>query len=495
MIRGGLQEPGDSGTYDAETSLAGLDFGPEFLNPFFEPTARNWRQLLAAYHEWAHHYQYHATTYGYLYRMVSNAQLLLANGVLRVARQERGRRRVSLPLTARNEPLTAADNPIDLNLRLITMLQTQRDGILGYGQHVSMDDMQEWIFACKAMGQLFGGPLAFVIEPTFMPEPPKIRYRVTDLLETHAHVLSSMWLMLAVDRMDGDRHISREAVRLANEQLVGPYAAFTQFVPGIAGTPAEQLKLFCALAEIALNPVGIHRHPKQSWETVMTPLYTSWFPVVRMESMMSWAMDGDLAWPGGEWPGIGAAIIAAVSEASQQHGNPPGAFLPEADGMAAGPALQRVVDRVALYAGVDDDVPPELLAFQLDALAKLCAAEELKQQVPLLLSGVVIEELRLLVSRLAGPTARCNYDGGSRTLIGACTGLMRLDLLSPGTVVAGSDAIVNDGAPIAHALHLLLLHSRAELEARADQPLLALKKWTLRTVLAEHYGMALSDFD
>ena len=136
--------------------------------------------------------------------MVSNAQLLLANGVLRVARQERGRRRVSLPLTARNEPLTAADNPIDLNLRLITMLQTQRDGILGYGQHVSMDDMQEWIFACKAMGQLFGGPLAFVIEPTFMPEPPKIRYRVTDLLETHAHVLSSMWLMLPVDRMDGD---------------------------------------------------------------------------------------------------------------------------------------------------------------------------------------------------------------------------------------------------------------------------------------------------
>ena len=113
-----------------------------------------------------------------------------------------------------------------------------------------------------------------------------------------------------------------------------------------------------------------------------------------------------------------------------------------------GPRCSDVVNRVALYAGVDDDVPPELLAFQLDALAKLCAAEELKQQAPLLLSGVVIEELRLLVSRLAGPTARCNYDGGSRTLIGACTGLMRLDLLSPGTVV-GAAWIVNDGAPIA----------------------------------------------
>ena len=346
----------------------------------------------------------------------------------------------------------------------------------------------------KAMGQLFGGPLAFVREPTFMPEPPKIRYRVTDLLEPHAHVLSSMWLMLAVDRMDGDRHISREAVRLANRSRRVLYAAFTQFVPGIAGTPEEQLKLFCALAEIALNPVGIHRHPKQSWDgddAVVHELVPR-----RPDGIDDELGDGRRSGlAGGEWPGIGAAIIAAVSEASQQHGNPPGAFLPEVDGMAAGPALQRVVDRVALYAGVDDDVPPELLAFQLDALAKLCAAEELKQQVPLLLSGVVIEELRLLVSRLAGPTARCNYDGGSRTLIGACTGLMRLDLLSPVMVVAGSDAIVNDGAPIAHALHLLLLHSRAELEARADQPLLALKKWTLRTVLAEHYGMALSDFD
>jgi hypothetical protein len=304
-----------------------------------------------------------------------------------------------------------------------------------------------------------------------------------------------MWLMLAVDRMDGDRGISREVVRQANEQLVGPYSAFADFVPAMPGTPQERVKLFCALAEIALNPVGIHRHPEQSWETVISPMYTSWFPVVRMESLMSWAIDGHLSVPSSDWPDVCAELLGSVSAASLRAGNPSGSFLPDVDGMAAGPALQRVVDRVARYAAIDDDVPPELLAFQLDALAKLCIAEELKQRFPLLMSGLVIDELRLLVTHLAGPSARSTYDSGSRTLIGVCTGLMRLGLLSPGTAAAGSDAIINAGAPIAHALQLLLLNSRAELERKEDEPLLALKDRTLRSVLAEYYGMALSNFD
>ena len=494
MIRSPLQEPGEAGTYDAETSLAGLDFGAEHLTSFFEPTERNWRQLMAAYHEWIHHYQYHATSYGYLARHVSNAQLLLVNGVLRLTR-ETGHR-VPLPLAQRMTPLTESlDHPVDVNLRLITMLHELRDGILGFGPHIDMSAMQEWLIACRVLGDQFGGPRAIVLEPTYMPTPPTIRYPVRDLLETHAHVLSALWLMLAVDRIDGDRRIMTAAADHANAQLVGPYAAFTPFASGLPGDDANRMKLFCGLAEIALSPPGIHRHPRMSTETMITPLHTSWFPVVRMETLMADALNAAIEMPDPGWPDCGRLLIDSVIRAQEQRGSVPGAFLPIADGAVAQPALERVVQRVARYAAVDDDVPPPLLSFQLDGLAKLCVAEELRQDVPLMLAGFVIEELRLLVSRVGGPTTISHVDGRKQTLVGNCMGLLHLGLLSPATLQAGSDAVVTAGGPIAFVLQQLLRHSRAELEAIADQPVFGANPWTLRSVLAEHYDVALSDFD
>ena len=494
MIRTALQEPGTAGSYDAETSLAGFDFNPRYLQSFFEPRQDNWRQLLAAYHEWVHHYQFYATTYGYLYRLVSNSQLLLVNGILRVSKEDGGRR-LKLPLATHSVPLSASSgHPHDLNLLLVTMLQAQRDGILGFGPHISLNDLTEWQVACSIMDRMFGGPKTVVIEPSYMPTPPHIRYPVTDLLETHAHVLSSVWLMQAVERIDGDPRISRSAVEHANEQMVGPYSAFAPFVPGLPGSPEDRIKLFCALVEIALNPPGIHRHPQQPWETMISPLYTSWFPVVRLENLMALALDGRITLPDTSWPEWGRDFLHSVDQAIQQQGDTPGAFLPSTEQVAQ-PTLERVVERISRYAAIDDDVPAELLTFQLDGLAKLCIVEQIKQQAALLLSGFVIDELKLLTARLGGPTARCRDESGSWTLIGACTGLLRLGLLSPGTVAAGSDAIVNLGAPIAHTLHQLLLHSRTELEVTADNPILGLKEWTLRTVLEKYYGVALSDFD
>jgi hypothetical protein len=44
----------------------GFDFSRYLLTPFFEPSKWNWQQLLAAYHEWVHFYQCHASTDGYL---------------------------------------------------------------------------------------------------------------------------------------------------------------------------------------------------------------------------------------------------------------------------------------------------------------------------------------------------------------------------------------------------------------------------------------------
>jgi hypothetical protein len=496
MIRTALQEPGAAGTYDAETSLAGLNFHPRYLKRFLEPTPSTWRQLLAAYHEWAHHYQFHATTYGYLYRLISNTQLLLVNGALRVAEQERGQRRLSLPLATSTSPLSAsASHPNETNLRLITLLQTQRDGVLGFGQHVDMKDMNEWLIAGRVMGEMFGGPQTVVLEPTYMPVQPEIRYPITHLLETHAHLLSSIWLTQAVGRMDGDVNIARAAAEHANEQFVGPYSAFMDFVPGLTGSPQDRAKLFCALAEVALNPPGIHRHPQASWEQMISPLYTSWYPVVRLESLMARALEGHISPPATPWPGDGRELLDSIVADRARMGDVPGAFLPEADGAVAGPTLERAVQRILRYAAIENDAPLELLAFQLDGLAKLCIAEELKQQFPMLLAGSAIEELILLANHLGGPSARCRDQGASWTLIGACCGLQRLGLLSPGTLDAGSDAIVNRGAPIAHALQLLLLRSRAELERIAEEPLLGMKAWTLRSVLAEHYSLALSDFD
>jgi hypothetical protein len=226
---------------------------------------------------------------------------------------------------------------------------------------------------------------------------------------------------------------------------------------------------------------------------MITPLYTSWFPVVRLETLMSQALDGRIRWPDSGWPDSGRDFLGNVRQALHQMGDPD-AFLPPA-ALVAQPTLERVVVKVSRYGAIDDDVPPQLLAFQLDVLAKLCIAEELKQQVPLLLCGSVIEELRLLTGRLGGPTAQCRDATSATSLIGTCAGLLRMGLLSPGTAIAGSDAIVNLGAPIAYALQQLLIRTRAQLEPDADKPMLGLKELTLRAVLAEHYGMALSDFD
>lgn len=495
MIRTGLQEPGTAGTYDPETSLAGFDFGPEALPGFFSPDLSNWRRLLAMYHEWVHHYQYHATTYGYLYRIVANTQLLLANGILRVAAQERASRRLRLPLANRTEPITdSTDHPNDMNQRLVTLLQAQRDGILGYGPHVDMADLDEYVLACRAFRENFGGPMTIVMEPTYLPTPPHIRYPATYLLETHAHILSTVWLLLAVDRNGGDHRITEAALAQANEHLVGPYAAFSHFVPGLPGG-ADQIKLFCALAEIALNPPGVHRHPRLSPDTLLNVAYTSWFPVVRMETLMSHALDGRIAWPGEDRAETGRKLLASVGDALEQGGSPRGTFLAGVDGTVALPTLEAIVERTMRYAAIEDDVPPSLLAFQVDGLAKLVVADRIKERSPLLLSGFVIEELRDLVSHLGGPSAICHDGTRSHTLVGACAGLLHLGLLSADTIQAGGDAIVHTGLPIANALQLLLIRTRAELEPQLDRPLFGTSGWTLRGVLAEHYGLRLQDFD
>jgi hypothetical protein len=147
------------------------------------------------------------------------------------------------------------------------------------------------------------------------------------------------------------------------------------------------------------------------------------------------------------------------------------------------------------YAAVPDDVPPSLLAFQVDGLAKLVVADTMKERSPLLLSGFVIEELRDLVSHLGGPSAIYRDGTRSHTVIGTCAGLLHLGLLSPETIKAGGDAIVHNGLPIAKALQLLLVRTRAELEPELDRPLFGTDGWTLRGVLAEHYRLRLQDFD
>ena len=495
MIRTSLQAPGAAGSYDPETSLAGFDFSAGAWPPdFFKPDLSNWRRTLAIYHEWIYHFQFHATTFGYLYRIVANTQLLLANGILR--RAKRDRKRVRLPLASRSTPIMQSlDDPMDFDLRAVTLLQRSREGVLGFQPHATRSDIDEFRIAASAFMHLFGGPSTIVIEPTFMPEPPRIRYPVRDLLETHAHILSALWLMQAVERTGADRSITAALLNDANAQLAGPYKAFIDFTPDLPGE-ADRLKLFCALAEVALNPPGVHRHPMMQDNAILAPLHTSWFPVVRMETLLSFALKGLIRGrPDSGWPDAAREIMESVQSALEQAGVIPSAFLAGSGGLVAMPVLQRVVDRTLAFAARDDDVPPPLLAFQVDALGKLLVAEELRNEGPLLLSGSVIEELKLLTSGLGGASAVCDDGSSARTIIGNCMGLHRLGLLSTETLQAGSDAIVTRGAPIAHALHLLVTYPRADLETRLDKPLLATRTWTLRSVLAEHYGMVLTHFD
>ncbi|GAA3289799.1 hypothetical protein GCM10020295_02560 [Streptomyces cinereospinus] len=128
---------------------------------------------MTLYHEWVHFYQYHATTYGYLHRMLSNAQLLLANGFLRVAREERGRRRERLPLTVGSTALEGAstENPNAFNRRALAMIQQKRDAISGFGPFPTLSSMAEWRLLGLVLDEMFGIPrFSFPSRPC--PRPP-----------------------------------------------------------------------------------------------------------------------------------------------------------------------------------------------------------------------------------------------------------------------------------------------------------------------------------
>jgi hypothetical protein len=493
VIREPLCAPGTGGAFDSDTGLLHLGFNPTSLGSIFEPTQSNWRQLVTLYHEWVHFYQHHATTYGYLHRMLSNAQLLLGNGFLRVAREERGRRRQRLPLTVGSTALdldgVSPENPNAFNRRALAMIQQTRDGISGFGPFPTLSSMAEWRLLGLVLDEMFGIPPVFLSEPA-MPSPPFIRYkRVHYLLETHAHLLSTAWLSMAVERSGGDPRISQAAAEVANEQAKGPYAAFLKFADGLPVSGTGWLKVFCALAEIACNPPGVHRHPRQSWDTTIVPLYTSWFPVVRMETLMSLATEGKVSWPQSRWPDVCTDLLTATAKAVGV------GFQPAADGATAEHVLERALDRLLRYDEDPADVVPALLDYVLDGHARLLAAERLKRASPLLLSGFGIFELEHLVGSLGGPSGTFTHGGDARTIVGACAGLLHAGLIGTDRVMETSDEILFTALPLVRTLQLLMHRTRHDLEQIADDRLIGQNNWTLRAVLAEHYGLALGDFD
>ncbi|GAA3289802.1 hypothetical protein GCM10020295_02570 [Streptomyces cinereospinus] len=294
---------------------------------------------------------------------------------------------------------------------------------------------------------------------------------------------------MAVERSGGDPWISRTAVEVANAQAKGPYAAFLQFAGGLPVSGAGWLTMFCALAEIACNPPGVHRHPRQSWTMTIAPLYTSWFPVVRMETLMSLAVEGKVSRPRSRWPDACTDLLTATAQAVGV------AFQPAADGATAEHVLERAFDRLLRYCEDPDDAVPALLHYVLDGHARLLAAERLKHASPLLLSGFGIFELEHLVASLGGPTGTFTHGGDAHTLVGACAGLLHAGLIGADRVRETSDDILFTALPLVRTLQLLMHRTRLELEQIADDRLIGRNDWTLRAVLAEHYGLALGDFD
>jgi len=478
-----LQAPGTTGSYDPRTNTAGLAFDLGDLLPnIFKPTRADWRKNLVALHEWAHFYQFATTTYGFLYQTFTFAQAYMVNGLLSLYDPRKGRCRLPLLASGATAGLVSQP-PWHLHLRISYLLEQLRNAVYGYAPfpEVLGDPSGEWMAVFEVLSEICGTPKIVITRtPGEAPLSGAHRYRIDDLLESHAHALSSIWLMQIVERDELPRCITDELLQHANEVAVGPYRAFLQHALPVPDR--DRMYAFCALCDIALNPPGFHIENQRPMVLIPDQV---WSPVERMWRYMALTQEGRLPVPNRDKPGFEWEFLKKLKDSLT---NERDYVLP----FSANPErkLEDLREKTLGLLRIED-VPEALSLTWLDRIQAFSLANAAREQIPLILAGNHIQDLEVLIRSVGGPVAISRLQDRTRLFPRICTGLIHLGILTLGDSLIG-EHVVRAGIAQLEAVSRLLYMTRGEIEKVASDSVFMEESLT---AFLERYHLTLADFD
>jgi hypothetical protein len=478
-----LRAPGTTGVYDPRTNTVGLSFDFQELFPnVFHPTLESWRKTLTAIHEWVHFYQFATTTYGFLYQSLTFAQAYMVNGFLTLYQPQKERCR--LPLIKMGETLSIeGESKWSVHLRAVYLLEDLRKAVFGYApfSEFSSPKFAEWLVIGKVLNQICGTPNIYITQvPKGVPASGAWRYRIDDLLEAHAHALSSLWLMQTVEKYGLPRRITEMLLEYANEVAVGPYKAFLNYQLPV---PDEhRMYTFCALCDIALNPPGFHF--EENAKLVSFPDQV-WSPVERMWRYLHMTLQGDLPVPERKEAGFEWQYLERAKASLQMEGDYVLPFSGNADGKLED------LRKKSLRLLEIKDVPPGLSLTWLDRIQAFSLANSVREQFPLVLAGNHVNELELLTRSIGGPIVISNLPDRRRFFPRICTGLLELGLLEKANTKDG-EIFLRSGISELEAISKLLYMSNQEAELVADESVFL---GGSLTEFLGRYDLKLEDFD
>jgi hypothetical protein len=501
-----MQQPsplaGIPASFEPALGTAQLSFDLAALN-FLRPGPGNWRENWKAYHEWAHFYQFVTTSYGAYYRSLTMAQLLSVARLLLTYEVEATRFR--LPLLANEAaPLTELveaeryDPAQPVDLRLIALLEDYRRLVYGYkvakpGHEESWEDERRLFLGVTQ--DMFGlPPLSFYWTSEWLPLEAEVlaQFEISDLLESHAHALSTLWLHQAVERFELPRSIAEESLEEANRYAIGPYGRFFDVAWNcLKVAPKHHSHALCTLCDLALSPPGFNEW--QAGTSVAMP-DTTWSPLTRLVHLFSLAHNGrlpkmDFTTPGWQWAfmdDLGRSVDPMWAE-----------YFPPYES-APFDTSQELVETVSekVRAAVDGSlIPPEAGLYLIDGFETYALSDRLRglAEAPCLLGGNTIEDLQLLVEAVGGPSLITPPGGSGKVFSRVCMGLRNAGY-EEAADLSWNDHVVRTGVAWLVGLRLLLYETRAELSSRLDEPLFGAAGPTLHDVLS-WYGRDLGDFD
>ncbi len=490
-----LREPGTQGVFEPNTSSVGLPFQiTEDLAGLLSPTVDNWRQAHQVMHELVHFYQFYATSWGLLHQVLGRTQFLLLSGFLREYADADST--VKLPLLEAGESMAALpdndqEDPRAL-LRFVFLLERLRRHVFGYEPapaDVLPDDEVQWLVEVLYEG--FGLPKLTVSRRPAETAVVDHGYRIDDLLESHAHALSSLWMFQAVERHGLADEIRQAVLRVGNRFAAGPYGTLLGFARRLPVAEHMQLSMFCTICDVALNLVdprwvlGLGANPA-TFHVVSEEVFD---PVANSLRLLSGTIDG--AYPTLGTPGtIDSLVGSYLDDLASIAGTP--AHLSQ-----GAPGLDEILTS-PLVGMLRSRRDQELLnTVALDTVGSYGAAGRARREhQPLLLGGVMIEDLAVLLAAIGLPNilstvgpAPTGVHPAFRVLTGLSVldGRQHHDGPSPGWQAAKEDV------EVVSTMRDLLVMTRDEI-ARAGE-VFGTGSLPPPAILASWWGLHIDDFE
>lgn len=492
-----LRSPGVAGVFDPNSTSVGLpfdlaDIGPDFLRP----STNRWRKTLQVFHELAHLYQFYTTSYGFIYNMWTRAQIFIMCAF--ISNYSKVSKRYSLPLLREGSHMSIKMelDESELFLRLIWMFEQYRRSVFGYEVYPEKVSelfslSTEWDLGQEVLHSLFGFPKITIYHvPDDLAVSHADHYRIDDLLESHAHALSSIWMMQAVERYGLPHRITEELLDCANDRAVGPYGAFLRYAPGLPTEPKSNLSTFCVLCDIALNPPAINITNTNPNVKITIPDCV-WSPVERIWSYLVRAVDGKFPVLPPKLSNYPECEFSYLTEVKKSLGLEGENVLPYK--VDINHQLEPIIEAAKGLLDAED-THKALTTVWLDIIGTFQLANEIRKTVPLVLGGAVIEELELLFGSIGSPNVSCKIRGTEKIYHRVCAGLSKLGVVPKKDLLVISDAATCIDISIVEAMRKLLLMNRSEATATAKKKPFGQASLSLAEVLSI-YDLALDDFD